>query len=387
MKIWGKQKLVTSYSDAFAKLSAANAHFDAGRFDTAVKNYRETLSLFNQLQASRPDRMRNAVRAGTEALERLDDEAARNQFEIALSLDPMNSPAKHGLKRALSLKQVLNLIQQGQAFESNGEFNQAKSVYAKAVSLDGDYQHARDRLRQIDELILARDFQNAISSALAALERKEYEESQRALDRADRLRPNAREIRDIRQEVQAGRQLAALQRIRQTAVRHEEGERWEQALQAYEQALRIDGDANFAIRGKVRTAKFFQLNQQIGFYLANPDRLQSPEPLANAREVLEVANSVSNVGANLRDGRERLRNLIDSYSSIRPVSLRSDDKTDVTVYRVGHFGQFSERRLALLPGDYTAVGTRAGFRDVRIRFHVPPSGEETTVVIRCVDKI
>ena len=76
VKMWGTQTLVTNYSDALAKLAAANAHLDAQRFDTAVKNYRETLSLFNQLQASRPDRMRNAVRAGTEALERLDDEGS-----------------------------------------------------------------------------------------------------------------------------------------------------------------------------------------------------------------------------------------------------------------------------------------------------------------------
>ncbi len=71
VKIWGKEKLVTSYSDALAKVSAANSYLDARRFHLAAKNYSETLSLFNQLEISRPDRLRNALRTGKEALLRL----------------------------------------------------------------------------------------------------------------------------------------------------------------------------------------------------------------------------------------------------------------------------------------------------------------------------
>ncbi len=220
VKMWGTQTLVTNYSDALAKLAAANAYLDAQRFNSAVKNYRETLSLFNQLEESRPDRLQNAVLTGTEALERLDDEAAKTWFKIALSLDPANSSAKQGLNRARNLRQVIDWVQQGQAFESKGEFDQAKRAYAEAIALDGNYQPARDRLRQIDELILTRDYQRAISAALAALERKDYIESQLALDRAGRLRPNAPEVRSISFKVQEARQLAALERVRREATRH-----------------------------------------------------------------------------------------------------------------------------------------------------------------------
>ncbi len=387
VKIWGNEKLVTSYSDALAKVSAANSYLDARRFDLAAKNYSETLSLFNQLEISRPDRLRNALRTGKEALERLDDETAQTRFGIALSLDPGNSPAMHGLKRARNLRQVIDRIQQGQAFESNGEFAQAKRAYAEAIARDEDYQPARDRLRQINELILTRDYQRAMSAASAALERKEYVTAQGALDRAARLRPNAPEVRNISQKVQEARQLAALERIRRNAAQHEEAERWEQALQAYEQALHIDKNTNFAIRGKIRSEKLFQLNQQVDYYLTNPDRLQSPDPLAHARKLLVVTNAIPNVGANLSEKLGRLRILVDGVSTPRPVILRSDEETDVTLYQVGRFGQFSERRMMLRPGEYTAVGSRTGYRDVRIRFRVPPSGEETTVVIRCEERL
>ena len=147
--------------DALAKVSGANSHLDAGRFDLAAKNYSETLSLFNQLEISRPDRLRNALRTGKEALERLDDETAQTRFGIALSLDPGNSPAMHGLKRARNLRQVIDRIQQGQAFESNGEFAQAKRAYAEAIALrpvcrgtEGDHVHIQLQDLWLGEMIL-----------------------------------------------------------------------------------------------------------------------------------------------------------------------------------------------------------------------------------------
>ncbi len=90
---------------------------------------------------------------------------------------------------------------------------------------------------------------------------------------------------------------------------------------------------------------------------------------------------------NLRDKHDRLRKLIDGFNSPRSVILRSDEKTDITVYQVRRLGQFSEHRMMLRPGTYTAVGSCAGYRDVRIRFRVPSSDEETIVVIRCEEKI
>ena len=72
-----------------------------------------------------------------------------------------------------------------------------------------------------------------------------------------------------------------------------------------------------------------------------------------------------NLGANLRAKTQRLGTLVDDFSTARAVVLRSDKLTDVTLYRVGRFGRFSEHRLMLRPGEYTAVGSRIGYRDVR----------------------
>ena len=69
------------------------------------------------------------------------------------------------------------------------------------------------------------------------------------------------------------------------------------------------------------------------------------------------------------------------------VMLLSDNLTDVVVYKVGRFGRFSSRELHLLPGHYVAVGTRAGYRDVRVEFTLAPGQEPADVTVLCQEKI
>jgi hypothetical protein len=69
------------------------------------------------------------------------------------------------------------------------------------------------------------------------------------------------------------------------------------------------------------------------------------------------------------------------------IALTSDNATEVTVYRVGSLGVFERKDLELLPGRYTVVGSRAGFRDVRREITLLPGSPPATVVIRCEEPI
>jgi tetratricopeptide (TPR) repeat protein len=243
------------------------------------------------------------------------------------------------------------------------------------------------RPRTVTDPGRTQDYERAVSAALEALERNDVASARQSLDAAERLRPGASELRDLHQRLQQASQLQRLQRTRRSAAQHEESERWEAALEEYEQALRIDKQATFALHGKARVERVLAIKRQLEFYIANPDRLQSPGPLAHAREVLGAAAATPNGGTHLAASREQLRALIERGNSARSVVLRSDGATEVTVYQVGRLGQFKERNLTLAPGEYTAVGSRPGYRDARIRFRVSPDDPQTLVDIRCGERI
>jgi len=73
----------------------------------------------------------------------------------------------------------------------------------------------------------------------------------------------------------------------------------------------------------------------------------------------------------------------------QPVILRmvSDGETSVRIHRVRDFPPFGEERIALPPGDYTVIGSRMGYRDVRTTLTLEPGSPEVTLDIRATESL
>ena len=106
-----------------------------------------------------------------------------------------------------------------------------------------------------------------------------------------------------------------------------------------------------------------------------------------ASELLAEAKAVSPAGPVLSSQIARLENLVRLASSPVAVELASDGLTDVVINRVGRLGSFTRHTLELHPGTYTVVGTREGFRDVRLRLVVKPGQQGEPLLIRCEEEI
>ena len=69
------------------------------------------------------------------------------------------------------------------------------------------------------------------------------------------------------------------------------------------------------------------------------------------------------------------------------VVIESDGLTEVAVSRLGRLGTLKRRTVDLRPGEYTATGTRRGYRDVRRRFTVAPGAGTAAIVVRCEEAL
>jgi hypothetical protein len=54
---------------------------------------------------------------------------------------------------------------------------------------------------------------------------------------------------------------------------------------------------------------------------------------------------------------------------------------------VGRFGRFAQKELTLVPGSYTVVGSRSGFRDTRRALRVEAGKAMGPVSIRCTEAV
>jgi len=387
VKNWGAEPVVTSYSQVLGLLAEANAYLDDQRFDQAVKGYGETIVKLEQLAASRPERIRRAIQAGNEAFEQLDSNLAKQSYEIALAADYDNREARIGLQRAENLPQVLEHLAKGQFSEDEGDLEFARRMYNDAISLDKDFKTARDHLRQVNQLILERDFQRSMTDAISALNQNKIGQAKYALDIARNLRPDAAAVLDLEQQLKNIELRAELQRLNIQVLKYEKTEQWGKAVETYARVLKIDANTGFAKQGKMRAERNAELNRQVQTYLLNPDDLQAPEHRKHALSIYDTAVANSDIGPKFGAKTEKLRHLLEVYNKPVTILVQSDDMTDVTIYRVGRLGHFLEHSLKLQPGRYKAIGTRSGYRDVMLLFTVPVDSEEITLKIYCKEKI
>jgi hypothetical protein len=130
-----------------------------------------------------------------------------------------------------------------------------------------------------------------------------------------------------------------------------------------------------------------ELADRFDTFLKDPERVYTPEVHGNVAYLLQQAMGVENKGPVLNAQISELTRLLQLAQTPVPVSLVSDAVTDVVIYKVGRLGSFDSRQLELLPGTYTVVGTRNGYRDVRQSFKILPGEPLGTVVVRCEEKI
>jgi tetratricopeptide (TPR) repeat protein len=263
----------------------------------------------------------------------------------------------------------------------------ARAAFQQALQLDGLYVPAQQGLARVEALLAARAFDAAMNEALAALASGRFDAAGAALDQAAAIDPEAVALADTRERLRLARQRAAVDTLRRDAAARVQAEDWPGAIERYRRVLQIDAAAGFAREGIVHAEQRAKLDRQFDHYLEKPSRLYSPEPLANAEQLLNTAGVAPADEPKLRSKIEKLRVLVSQARQPLPVRLQSDGATEVVIYHVGRLGRFVDRQLELPPGSYTAVGSRPGYRDVRRIFELQPGQASLTVDIRCEEPV
>ena len=331
--------------------------------------------------------LRAALAAGAAAIDAGLAAEARRQYGIALGIDPANAAARRGLRRAETLDAVRTLLGQAAEFERSGQLPAAEQAWRKALALDPDTTAAREALARVQAQQAASAFSTAVADGLAALSRKDYAAARTAYERAGRIRPGAPEVKEGLEQVERALGDRTIAGHLESARQAEQQERWRDALTEYRAALAIDAQLLDAQRGVERVEPRVMLDAALSSYLERPERLFSDGIRGAARATLAQAAAIPGPGPVLTRQVTEVRSLLAAAETPVRLVIASDSRTDVTIYRVGRLGAFDRKDMELLPGRYTVVGTRAGFRDVRREITIMPGHAPPELVIRCEEQI
>jgi hypothetical protein len=380
---WGGETFMKG-KDGFTAAEAAFGERDYPRALVQLQTADQDLTAV-EMHAS--EALRAALAAGAAALESGAAKTAQEQFALALKIDPDNATARRGLERAGTLDEVRRLLADATAAERDGQSAAALAAYRKALGLDRDSAAAREGIARLQSQATQAAFSSAMAQGLAALTHRDYAAARAAFERAGNLRPGAPEVADGLAQVERGLGDRAIDGFLQDARRAEGEERWADAVADYRKALDVDRNLLPARQGLERAEPRAMLDAELAAYLERPERLSSSEVRGAARAALRRAQSVADPGPLLRQQVASVARLVDAAETPVRVALASDNLTEVTIYRVGRLGTFDHKDMELLPGRYTVVGVRAGYRDVRRELEVQPGRGVPTLDIRCEEPI
>ena len=368
-------------------LAAGDKDFAAREFASAIQYFQSIPPLLAGLETRASEVLTQQLAVGNTALQEGRSADAKAAFELASKIDPKNANATRGLKRATTIDEVLALVATAQRQEKEGDLTGAMESFRKAVSLDSEAPNASQGLARIGARVSGDAFASAMARGFDALSAGRYAQARSEFNAADRVRPGSPEVAEALRQIEQEERTRTIAAKLDNARSLESQERWADALKEYRSVLQLDSTVAFANEGVARTEPRTELNEELELYLTQPERLFSNPVRAAARNTLQKARAVNPAGPVLKQQIDTLSDWVARADVPVQIAIRSDNLTQVTIYRVGALGTFEQRSLELAPGSYTVVGTRPGYRDVRREINVIPGTALEPVVIRCEEKI
>jgi tetratricopeptide (TPR) repeat protein len=301
---------------------------------------------------------------------------------------PRETPAPQLLTPELAKAEAVEkLLASADRFAAAGGLSSAASDFQEALRLNPRSREARAGLQRVKSRMADDEFRRWMTEGLSALNAGDAAAARARFLKARALRPEAAEVKEALAQAEARLRAERIEALRQKASADEQREAWTGALAAYEEALVLEPNLQFAQQGKERSSVLAALERRMGFFLMQPEVLNSDTQLDQAVQLLQDLQAAPPAGPRFAAAREKLKARVQTAKTPVRITIASDNLTDVSVYRIGKLGRFAERELSLRPGTYILVGSRDGYRDERLELLVKPDPKPIRVTLICRMKV
>lgn len=382
------------YDAALALALQGDESYRIQEFGSARDAYQQALAQLTETKTSVPTVLEQTLIRGEQSLIARESAAAIAAFELAVVLEESlvdlaagvsDDEAQIGLTRALALEELIALLDSAERAAGNPA--QQVSILEQAVELDPYSIEAQQALAQARADRLQERFASMMSEGYAQLRAGEPEEAIARFEAAAKLGVNESEARAAIAQTETEITNAQIATLQQRAQGAEANEAWQDAVADYKAIVQIDANLPTINRALDYAEKRARLDALLIAALDAPERFADQAVFEETRDIYFTGRAIETPGPRLSSQLDELQVLLEN--SQVPVSIRfiSDGLTEVTLLRVSDLGTFEQTRVDLKPGNYAAVGRRAGYREVREEFTVGFGLTPAVVIVRCSEAI
>ena len=384
---WNAEK----FNIALENISIGDDLYREGEYLRSIKQYREALDQLNNLEEDAAKIIESTIILANNNIEKLDSELTVeqtiNSINLAFAIDKNNESIKLLKERSLKLPDLFNKVMQSDQFISEQKYEDAFSVLSEAIMLDPYRKQTKTSMENLNKQIKEKTFIEFMSEGFEAMDQNNFSSARKVFNEALKTYPERPDVYDALNQLESRESSFQIKERIKNAEANENLENWSEAKKEYEALLASDNSL-VSLKARLINVRIrAELDEQLENLINNPLTLRSDELHQKAKKLLKTAQGINQRGAKLEKQIESVSKIIVQARNPIPVNFFSDNKTKVTIFKVGSLGLFQKRTIELVPGKYVALGQRFGFRDVRLDFAIEPNEGDKNISIMCVESI
>mgnify|MGYP000116361714 CR=1 FL=1 len=383
VKTWAKKDFLSAISIA----EYGDVHYRLQEFDQALQNYQLTLKQLQSIEDKLEETFSQYYQSGVMALKDNNQQQALSELTIALYIKPDDAQALIAMKRSEVIQDVIKLVDEGNVLIAEKNLDAAKDKLLQAQEIDQLSELVEQQLDFVNKEIVERNYSTAMSLGYVHLNKQEYQQALHDFTIAKQIKPTITDPAKAIIETQNKQKQSIITLKTQQAIQHESTEDWPEAIALYKEILALDSTLMAARIGLIRTDSRDKLDSELKEIINKPQRLTNSGVYHQATKTLKDAKQIKESKPKLKQQIASLAKLLQQLTIPIPLFITSDNQTQVTLYRVGELGNFANKELQLKPGEYTFVGSREGYRDVRHQITLMPNSPLHTIEISCIEKV
>ena len=384
---WNAEK----FNIALENISIGDDLYREGEYLRSIKQYREALDQLNNLEEDAAKIIESTIILANNNIEKLDSELTVeqtiNSINLAFAIDKNNESIKLLKERSLKLPDLFNKVMQSDQFISEQKYEDAFSVLSEAIMLDPYRKKTKTSMENLNKQIKEKTFIEFMSEGFEAMDQNNFSSARKVFNEALKTYPERPDVYDALNQLESRESSFQIKERIKNAEANESLENWSEAKKEYEALLASDNSL-VSLKARLINVRIrAELDEQLENLINNPLTLRSDELHQKAKKLLKTAQGINQRGAKLEKQIESVSKIIVQARNPIPVNFFSDNKTKVTIFKIGSLGLFEKRTIELVPGKYVALGQRIGFRDVRLDFAIEPNEVDKNISIMCVESI
>ena len=384
---WNAEK----FNIALENISIGDDLYREGEYLRSIKQYREALDQLNNLKEDAAKIIESTIISANNNIEKLDSELTVeqtiNSINLAFAIDKNNESIKLLKERSLKLPDLFNKVMQSNQLISEQKYEDAFSVLSEAIMLDPYRKKTKTSMENLNKQIKEKTFIEFMSEGFEAMDQNNFSSARKVFNEALKTYPERPDVYDALNQLESRESSFQIKERIKNAEANENLENWSEAKKEYEALLESDNSL-VSLKARLINVRIrAELDEQLENLINNPLTLRSDELHQKAKKLLKTAQGINQRGAKLEKQIENVSKIIVQARNPIPVNFFSDNKTKVTIFKIGSLGLFEKRTIELVPGKYVALGQRIGFRDVRLDFAIEPNEVDKNISIMCVESI